>query len=183
MIYYFFFNQNFNIEYFVHPCVFRNLKDARLLKQMKISQTVQRKGLQVSVLSRSRSQFSNFFPTYEIHRNSSGLFSLKSPPLKYSVKPRRGDALLFFSLLPTAIPDTKSLHGGCPVIEGEKWSATKWIRVDSFDTVVRDHTNCADENASCERWAELGECTNNLEYMVGSPELPGYCRKSCKVCS
>ena len=68
------------------------------------------------------------------------------------------------------------------MIEGEKWSATKWIHVDSFDTIVSDHTSCVDNNASCERWAELGECTNNPEYMVGSPELPGYCRKSCKVC-
>ncbi|XP_038903083.1 probable prolyl 4-hydroxylase 4 [Benincasa hispida] len=100
-----------------------------------------------------------------------------------AVKPRKGDALLFFSLHPNAIPDISSLHGGCPVIEGEKWSATKWIHVDSFDKIIRDHTDCADENPSCERWAELSECTNNPEYMVGSPELPGYCRKSCKACA
>ncbi|XP_039040275.1 probable prolyl 4-hydroxylase 4, partial [Hibiscus syriacus] len=43
------------------------------------------------------------------------------------LKPKRGDALLFFSLYPNAIPDPSSLHAGCPVIEGEKWSATKWI--------------------------------------------------------
>ncbi|XP_022955844.1 probable prolyl 4-hydroxylase 4 [Cucurbita moschata] len=100
-----------------------------------------------------------------------------------AVKPRKGDALLFFSLHPNAVPDTSSLHGGCPVIEGEKWSATKWIRVNPFDQIVGDYMNCSDENASCERWAELGECMGNPEYMVGSPEFPGYCRKSCKVCS
>lgn len=98
------------------------------------------------------------------------------------MKPRRGDALLFFSLHPNAIPDTLSLHAGCPVIEGEKWSATKWIHVDSFDKTVGAEGDCTDQHESCERWAALGECTNNLEYMVGTPGLPGYCRKSCKTC-
>ncbi|XP_047181041.1 probable prolyl 4-hydroxylase 4 [Vigna umbellata] len=97
-----------------------------------------------------------------------------------AVKPKRGDALLFFSLFPNAIPDTRSLHAGCPVLEGEKWSATKWIHVDSFDTVVGGE--CSDQNENCEKWANLGECTSNPEYMVGSPALPGYCMKSCKAC-
>lgn len=101
-----------------------------------------------------------------------------------AVKPRRGDALLFFSLHPDATPDPSSLHAGCPVIEGEKFSATKWIHVDSFDKILGETGggNCADENESCERWAALGECTKNPVYMVGSPDLPGACRRSCKVC-
>ncbi|CAH9080493.1 unnamed protein product [Cuscuta europaea] len=99
-----------------------------------------------------------------------------------AVKPRKGDALLFFSLHPNAIPDPISLHGGCPVLEGEKWSATKWIHVDSFDKIVGSDGNCTDVNEHCERWAALGECTNNPEYMVGTLDLLGYCRKSCKVC-
>ncbi|KAH0933907.1 hypothetical protein HID58_011024 [Brassica napus] len=81
-----------------------------------------------------------------------------------------------------ATPDTLSLHGGCPVIEGEKWSATKWIHVDSFDKIVTHDGNCTDVNESCERWAVLGECAKNPEYMVGTPELPGNCRRSCKAC-
>ncbi|XP_010912106.1 probable prolyl 4-hydroxylase 4 [Elaeis guineensis] len=99
-----------------------------------------------------------------------------------AVKPRRGDALLFFSLHPDATTDENSLHAGCPVIEGEKWSATKWIHVDSFDKTVGSQGNCTDENESCQRWAALGECTRNPEYMVGTAELPGYCRRSCNVC-
>ncbi|KAL1154789.1 hypothetical protein V6Z11_A09G267700 [Gossypium hirsutum] len=98
-----------------------------------------------------------------------------------AVKPRRGDALLFFSLHPNAIPDPSSLHAGCPVTEGEKWSATKWIHVDSFDKNLAAGDNCMDSNESCERWAVLGECSKNPEYMIGSPELPGYCRRSCKL--
>jgi prolyl 4-hydroxylase len=41
------------------------------------------------------------------------------------VKPRVGDALLFYSLTPDGTQDKLSLHAGCPVIKGEKWSATK----------------------------------------------------------
>ncbi|XP_050363905.1 probable prolyl 4-hydroxylase 9 isoform X2 [Argentina anserina] len=44
------------------------------------------------------------------------------------VKPRQGDGLLFYSVLPNGTIDQTSLHGSCPVIRGEKWVATKWIR-------------------------------------------------------
>ncbi|OMO63329.1 Oxoglutarate/iron-dependent dioxygenase [Corchorus olitorius] len=44
------------------------------------------------------------------------------------VKPRKGDGLLFYSLLLNGTIDRTSLHGSCPVIKGEKWVATKWIR-------------------------------------------------------
>lgn len=100
----------------------------------------------------------------------------------FSVKPRRGDALLFFSLHPDATTDPNSLHAGCPVIEGEKWSATKWIHVAHFDKIYGNDSDCKDQNDSCERWAALGECTKNSEYMVGTTDLPGYCRRSCNVC-
>ncbi|KAL2499610.1 putative prolyl 4-hydroxylase 9 [Abeliophyllum distichum] len=44
------------------------------------------------------------------------------------VKPRKGDGLLFYSLFPNGTIDPLSLHGSCPVIKGEKWVATKWVR-------------------------------------------------------
>nr|GEV58293.1 probable prolyl 4-hydroxylase 10 [Tanacetum cinerariifolium] len=49
-----------------------------------------------------------------------------------SVKPKMGDALLFWSMSPDASLDSSSLHGGCPVITGNKWSSTKWIHVDEY---------------------------------------------------
>jgi len=103
----------------------------------------------------------------------------------YAVKPIKGDALLFFSLHPDATTDTNSLHGSCPVIEGEKWSATKWIHVRSFDKPARDPDNgdCVDEDENCPMWAKSGECEKNPLYMVGSNDSSGKCRKSCKVCS
>ncbi|KAL7140901.1 hypothetical protein ABFS83_08G018400 [Erythranthe nasuta] len=103
----------------------------------------------------------------------------------YAVKPRKGDALLFFSLHPDATTDPSSLHGSCPVIEGEKWSATKWIHVRSFDTAPARSANgeCTDENPNCTAWALKGECERNPLYMIGSEDDAGYCRKSCKACS
>merc|ERR1712196_386149 len=44
------------------------------------------------------------------------------------VRPRKGQALVFYSLKPDGNFDPQSLHGGCPVVKGEKWVATKWIR-------------------------------------------------------
>ncbi|XP_038703027.1 probable prolyl 4-hydroxylase 7 [Tripterygium wilfordii] len=102
----------------------------------------------------------------------------------YAVKTRKGDALLFFSLFPDATTDENSLHGSCPVIEGEKWSATKWIHVRSFDkAVASDDGDCVDKNDNCPTWAKLGECEKNPRYMVGSEGYSGNCRKSCNVCS
>ncbi|EXC35294.1 Prolyl 4-hydroxylase subunit alpha-1 [Morus notabilis] len=49
-----------------------------------------------------------------------------------SVKPKRGDALLFWSMKPDATLDPSSLHGGCPVIKGNKWSSTKWMRANEY---------------------------------------------------
>ncbi|KAG8375980.1 hypothetical protein BUALT_Bualt09G0015500 [Buddleja alternifolia] len=44
------------------------------------------------------------------------------------VKPLKGDAVLFWSMGLDGQPDPNSLHGGCEVLAGEKWSATKWMR-------------------------------------------------------
>ncbi|CAA0820224.1 Probable prolyl 4-hydroxylase 7 [Striga hermonthica] len=106
----------------------------------------------------------------------------------YAVKPMKGDALLFFSLHPDAKTDPSSLHGSCPVIEGEKWSATKWIHVRSFNARFDDDSSdsngdCLDKDPNCPDWAESGECDKNPLYMVGSNGAAGYCRKSCKACS
>ncbi|XAR51792.1 Procollagen-proline dioxygenase [Bertholletia excelsa] len=98
----------------------------------------------------------------------------------FAVKPSKGDALLFFSLHPNATTDPLSLHGSCPVIEGEKWSATKWIHVRSFEEANGD---CVDESENCAMWAAAGECEKNPLYMVGDEGTWGFCRKSCKVCS
>ncbi|AEE86574.1 putative prolyl 4-hydroxylase 8 [Arabidopsis thaliana] len=50
-----------------------------------------------------------------------------------SVLPKKRDALLFWSMKPDASLDPSSLHGGCPVIKGNKWSSTKWFHVHEYN--------------------------------------------------
>ena len=52
------------------------------------------------------------------------------PDVGLEVAPIKGNAC-FFSY-DRAHVNTKSLHGGAPVIEGEKWVATKWLREREF---------------------------------------------------
>jgi len=52
------------------------------------------------------------------------------PNIGLEVAPKRGNAV-FFSY-EKAHPSSGSLHGGAPVIEGEKWIATKWLREGKF---------------------------------------------------
>jgi prolyl 4-hydroxylase len=53
------------------------------------------------------------------------------PDAQLEVAPKRGNAV-FFSY-PTPDPSTKTLHGGAPVLAGEKWIATKWLRERAFN--------------------------------------------------
>ncbi|KAL7571316.1 hypothetical protein ACA910_007637 [Epithemia clementina (nom. ined.)] len=43
------------------------------------------------------------------------------------VKPERGKVIIFYSLLMSGKVDPNSLHEACPVKEGTKWAANKWI--------------------------------------------------------
>lgn len=52
------------------------------------------------------------------------------PEVSLSVAPRRGNAVFFSYERPH--PSTRTLHGGAPVLAGEKWIATKWLREREF---------------------------------------------------
>ncbi len=52
------------------------------------------------------------------------------PDVGFEVAPKRGNAVFFSYDRPHA--NTKTLHGGLPVVAGEKWIATKWLRVGEF---------------------------------------------------
>ena len=52
------------------------------------------------------------------------------PDVMMEVAPIKGNAVFFSYDKPD--PSTKTLHGGAPVIEGEKWVATKWLREGEF---------------------------------------------------
>lgn len=51
------------------------------------------------------------------------------PNLNRSIKPKKGSAVFFWVSDPkTGLLYKETLHGGDPVLEGEKWIATQWIR-------------------------------------------------------
>jgi prolyl 4-hydroxylase len=52
------------------------------------------------------------------------------PDAGLEVLPQRGHAVFFSYDRPS--PATRTLHGGAPVVEGDKWIATKWLRESSF---------------------------------------------------
>jgi prolyl 4-hydroxylase len=54
------------------------------------------------------------------------------PEAKVAIVPIKGSAILFYNSLPSGEVDVTTLHGGAPVIEGEKWIATKWFRTSRF---------------------------------------------------
>lgn len=53
------------------------------------------------------------------------------PDVNLEVAPIKGNAVFFSYDRPH--PATRTLHGGAPVVNGEKWVATKWLREGRFD--------------------------------------------------
>jgi prolyl 4-hydroxylase len=122
------------------------------------------------------------------------------------VRSEQGDAVLFWSLTDAYELDPGSLHGACPVLKGEKWTAVKWMRVAKFDggfpedaklpmpslSVSRrdsrvESERCQDEWAECADWAARGWCARNPEFMIGKkgardskgPACPQSCGVKC----
>ena len=122
------------------------------------------------------------------------------------VRSEQGDAVLFWSLTDAYELDPGSLHGACPVLKGEKWTAVKWMRVAKFDggfpedaklpmpslSVSRrdsgvESERCQDEWAECADWAARGWCARNPEFMIGKkgardskgPACPRSCGVAC----
>ncbi|KAG2495664.1 hypothetical protein HYH03_006264 [Edaphochlamys debaryana] len=113
-----------------------------------------------------------------------------------AMKPKRGDALLFWDRLPDYIQeDIYTEHTGCPVIRGVKWNAVKWIHGEVYDPPSWEEAQagwakprpeagiCADYEDNCEMWAKAGECEKNSGYMKGVAGGAGNCRKACKACT
>lgn len=46
---------------------------------------------------------------------------------RLAVRPRKAEAILFYSQLPDGSVDRLSLHGGCPVLQGQKWAGNLWV--------------------------------------------------------
>ncbi|XP_061396414.1 prolyl 4-hydroxylase subunit alpha-2-like [Musca vetustissima] len=50
------------------------------------------------------------------------------PFMKQLVMPKKGAAAFWYNLHASGVPDTRSLHGACPIIVGSKWVQNRWIR-------------------------------------------------------
>lgn len=108
----------------------------------------------------------------------------------YAIKPVKGSAVFFFNLNLDSTPDNSSLHQSCKVLEGAKWSTTKYFHTGPTDrrqltsslTLTVNQEECSDEDDNCASWAEFGECERNPIFMLGSADYSGACRKSCNAC-
>jgi len=110
-----------------------------------------------------------------------------------AAKPKKNDAVLFYSYHPNGTHDEASMHTGCPVIKGIKWAAPVWIHVDEFRPEElrgkprmrgkqTDPGACEDISQRCKDWSASGECEKNKGFMMGDAQNVGACRKSCKQC-
>jgi len=54
------------------------------------------------------------------------------PDIGLDVLPRRGNAVFFAYADDEGRLDARTLHGGSPVAQGEKWIATKWLRQQAY---------------------------------------------------
>ncbi|KAK8386689.1 hypothetical protein O3P69_017860 [Scylla paramamosain] len=50
------------------------------------------------------------------------------PEANIAVTPEKGAAVLWYNLKKNGRFNSKALHGGCPVLLGQKWVANRWIR-------------------------------------------------------
>lgn len=108
-------------------------------------------------------------------------------------KPKKGDAFMFWSIHPDGKKeDSKSLHTGCPVLQGVKWTATKWLhgrpfRPSTFGNKepyeLVDPGLCKDYDPRCAEWAKSGECKNNPKFMIGDYGNAGHCSRACGACT
>lgn len=60
-----------------------------------------------------------------LHHSRERLSSESQSAVGLQYHPRKGDALMFFSMHPNGTFDKHALHGGCPVKRGEKIVMTK----------------------------------------------------------
>ena len=79
-----------------------------------------------------------YFPRAQGHsglpRGRAVDFSSCDPDVGLHVAPQQGKIILFYSMKPDGSFSDESLHGGCPVVNGTKWAANKWV----WNKPVRD---------------------------------------------
>lgn len=54
------------------------------------------------------------------------------PEINLNIYPKKGSAVYFSYFNAASQVDPLTLHGGAPVLQGEKWIATKWLRENAY---------------------------------------------------
>lgn len=67
------------------------------------------------------------FPRFDKGPNVPSNLACRQSAKGLKVKPQRGKVIIFYNLTPEGKTDVYSLHGACPVQEGIKWAANKWV--------------------------------------------------------
>ena len=65
------------------------------------------------------------------------------------------------------------------MLDPKPWMS-RYAGINDEDT--RNPADCNNFEASCDKWAQAGECTKNVGYMAGDDSTFGNCRKSCRTC-
>jgi prolyl 4-hydroxylase len=84
------------------------------------------------------------------------------------VVPRTGDSVLFYSQRGDASLDGYSLHGSCPMIEGEKWAANLWVWNRPRDEIDRAKSKARGSNGLSVVFKNTGSDEVELFWADGS---------------
>jgi prolyl 4-hydroxylase len=68
------------------------------------------------------------------------------PRKRLTIPPKKGSLLYFTNIFRDGGLDADSFHAGLPVEAGEKWIATKWLRLNRFQNVTEDASSEAGAN-------------------------------------
>ncbi|KAG6597629.1 Prolyl 4-hydroxylase 1, partial [Cucurbita argyrosperma subsp. sororia] len=123
----------------------------------------------IQVLRYEKNQFYKPHHDYFSDTAGSGMCSCGGKTVPgLSVKPVKGDAVLFWSMGLDGQSDPNSIHGGCEVLGGEKWSATKWMRQKST-LIFKGHTprGPQDEDAKVGRLVDGDQHLNAAKVSLG----------------
>ncbi|KAG1656801.1 hypothetical protein FOA52_011837 [Chlamydomonas sp. UWO 241] len=103
-----------------------------------------------------------------------------------AVRPRKGDALLFWDLeLDGRTGVVAALHASCPTTRGVKWTATKWLHSrGDYDPWDHGAGSCANRGVVCGLSALLGGCDGDDNARMGHMGgRGGACRLACSDCA
>lgn len=90
-----------------------------------------------------------------------------SQGIKYP--PKAGNGVLFYSMRPDGDLEEHSMHGGCPVTQGEKWGANLWLWSKPFVGRLDDYSRITAVGQE-ELWQLRRDAALDVAYSQSSPQ-------------